>query len=128
MAQGVSIRSNKSGDKDGAFTFLALRRPCCRKSCSTVHNPMFHQKRFQGSVSGEKPTAHYSAVEQAKEERKQEKVQVEQKLDTLSAGLLNMLQAAQQQMDAEAVEAPVAGSPEAVDSPASDAPERRSAR
>jgi len=89
---------------------------------------MFHQKRFQGSMSGEKPTAHYSAEEQAKEERKQEKVQVEQKLDTLSAGLLNMLQAAQQQMDSKAVEAPVAGSPEAADSPAGDAPERRSGR
>lgn len=53
---------------------------------------------------------------------------MEQKLDTLSAGLLNMLQAAQQQMDSKAVEASVDDSPEEVDSLQSEVSEKKSGR
>lgn len=109
MESNKDLRKSLNGGADGPkpaesperrdqFSFLTEHRPCCRKSCSTVHNPMLHQKRFNQVLGGPMPEIDPKKI--AKAVKKAEKEVKKQKLDKLSFGLMNLLEEKQNQLNA----------------------------
>ena len=93
-----SPEQQQPGDEGQLFSFLTMRRPCCRKSCSTTHNPMLHHKRFNQEFKGQMPETDPKKIEKAV--KKAEKEEKKKKLDMLSSGLMNLLQEKQDQLNA----------------------------